>query len=188
VTWRERLVFAAGFLKYPRMLGSFLPSSHFLADRLLRRIDFATAGVIVEYGPGVGNLSEQVAMRMRADARMLLIEMNPQFAEQLIDKFQDDSRVSVVKGSAAMVSSILGRLGLDKADVVISGIPYATMPASVRERILDESRRILAPEGVFLAYQFSGRVRRYLEPCFRDIREEFEPRNILPARVFFCTP
>jgi len=188
MTIREQLVFAAGFLKYPRMLGSFLPSSRFLAERLLRQIDFARARVIVEYGPGMGNLSEKIVERMRSDARLVLIEMNPRFAEHLTAKFNHDERVTVVKGSAAMVSLILGRLGLERADVVVSGIPYATMPDDVRQRILDESRRILGENGVFLAYQFSSRVRRYLEPRFSEIREEFEPRNILPARLFFCTP
>ena len=28
----------------------------------------------------------------------------------------------------------------------------------------------------------------YLEPVFGKIQQDFEPRNILPARLFHCTP
>src|SRR5262245_13274106 len=50
----EKRLFASNFLRHPFMLGSIIPSSRHLVNRVLEPIDWATARVIVEYGPGVG--------------------------------------------------------------------------------------------------------------------------------------
>jgi len=39
--------------------------------------------VIVEYGPGIGNISIEILKRMRADAKMILLELNDDMAEYL---------------------------------------------------------------------------------------------------------
>ena len=53
----ETLLFAKNFLQHPRMLGSLIPSSRFLVERLLRKVDWKRAKTIVEYGPGVGTIT-----------------------------------------------------------------------------------------------------------------------------------
>jgi phospholipid N-methyltransferase len=61
----EYLLFARMFLKHPKMLGSLIPSSKHLSQRLMRKIAWSRAHVIVEYGPGVGTLTAEVLGRMR---------------------------------------------------------------------------------------------------------------------------
>jgi hypothetical protein len=60
------------------------------------------------------------------------------------------------------------------------------MPAVVRENILRKSKTVLEPGGAFLVYQFSTRVLADLKRLFRYVQRSFEPRNILPAHLFFC--
>lgn len=169
------------------MLGSFIPSSPFLIKHLVSQIDFATAKVIVEYGPGVGTISKELVERLGRNSTLVLIEMNQDFVE-FLRKEIIDPRVKVVHGSAENVVSILRSLGLASADYIISGIPYSTMPAGLRQRILHESKRALSRNGQFLVYQFTKTVLPYLQPVFRSIRQDFELLNILPARLFYCSP
>lgn len=169
------------------MLGSFIPSSPFLVKHLLSQIDFAAARVIVEYGPGVGNISKELLTRLAPDARLVLIEMNAEFVAFLHAEL-NDPRVSVVNGSAEDVRRILKQLHLAAADYIISGIPYSTMPADVRRRILAESKKALSRNGQFLVYQFTKTVLPHLQVVFRSIRQDFELLNILPARLFYCSP
>ncbi len=183
----QTLLFARNFLKHPKMLGSIIPSSRFLVNHLLDRIDFERARFIVEYGPGIGNITKQVLARMRPDARLVAIEMNAEFVDYLKEELRDP-RLHVIRGSAEEVSSVLASLNLAHADYIISGIPYSTMPAPLRSRILEESRRVLHPEGAFVVYQFTRTVLPYLEPIFGRVDQDFEPLNILPARLFYCTP
>ena len=181
------LLFARNFFRHPRMLGSIVPSSRFLIKQLLEPINWGRARVIVEYGPGVGGITAEVLRRMRADATLIAIEMNPDFVGYLHGSIKD-KRLQVVQGSAAQVDEILRRFGHTRADYIISGIPFSTIPAPLREEILRKTRDALEPEGAFLVYQFSTRVLRDLNRIFGDVGRRFEPLNVLPAHLFICQP
>jgi phospholipid N-methyltransferase len=182
----ETLLFAKNFLQHPRMLGSLIPSSRFLVHRLLAKVDWARARTIVEYGPGVGTITAHILSRMRADARLVVFEMNEDFVRYLARAFPDP-RMHVVHGSAETVQGELDRLKLAGADYIISGIPFTTMPMEIRDKIMSESRQALNPGGAVLVYQFTRAVLPYLQTHFRQIRQDYELRNILPARLFYCT-
>lgn len=181
----QLLLFARNFIKHPKMLGSAIPSSRFLVEEVLGRVDWQRAKVIVEYGPGVGNFTAEILRRMAPDARLVAIEMNAEFAD-FVRRELADPRLTVVQASAADVQSVLRAQGCDQADYIISGIPFSTMPGQTRDAILRASRDALKPDGRFLVYQFSGRVRRELEAVFGSVSRGFEPFNILPARLFVC--
>ena len=78
----------------------------------------------MEYGPGVGNITAEVLKRMHRDARLVVFETNDDFVE-FLRRSIPDSRLTVVHGSAADVGRVLGELGLEQADIVISGIPFS---------------------------------------------------------------
>jgi len=56
----------------------------------------------------------------------------------------------------------------------------------VRERIVGATRAVLHPAGAFLVYQVTRAVLPDLRATFGAVRETFEPRNLPPARLFFC--
>lgn len=182
----ETLLFAKNFLQHPKMLGSLIPSSRFLVDRLLSKIDWGRAGTIVEYGPGVGTITANILERMLPESRLIVFEMNRDFVSYLHKAFPDP-RLHVVHGSAENVGRELDRLALEGADYIISGIPYTTMPEQLRGRIMQESREALNPGGAVLVYQFTRAVLPYLRTYFSQVYQDFEPFNILPARLFYCT-
>ena len=169
------------------MLGSIVPSSRFLIRQLLAPVNWTQARVFVEYGPGVGGITAEVLRRMHPDAILIAIEMNPDFVSYL-GRAIPDPRLKVVEGSAESVDEILRRFGRDSADYIISGIPFSTIPAAVRERILRKTCDVLKPRGAFLVYQFSTRVFADLKRIFGYVGRKFEPLNVLPAHLFFCRP
>ncbi|MHB8812726.1 MAG: class I SAM-dependent methyltransferase [Steroidobacteraceae bacterium] len=181
----DALLFARNFFRHPRMLGSIVPSSRFLIKELLQPIDWNQARVIVEYGPGVGVITAEILRRMRSDAVLIAIEMNPDFVTHLRSALPDE-RLKVVEGSAESVGEILERFGYGKANYIISGIPFSTISAEMRERILRNTSEALAPRGAFLVFQFSTRVLEDLQRVFHYVRRKFEPLNVLPAHLFFC--
>jgi phospholipid N-methyltransferase len=183
----QALLFARNFLKHPRMLGSVIPSSRFLIKGLLRQVDWQRARVIVEYGPGVGTITIEILKRLRKDGHLIVFETNADFVEFLRASLRDP-RIHIVHGSAEDVGRVLERLGLESADYIVSGIPFSTMPPHVRANILYTTREVLRPNGKFLVYQFSPAVGAYLNDIFSEVRKGFEPFNILPAWLFFCTP
>ncbi|MDB6156356.1 MAG: methyltransferase [Gammaproteobacteria bacterium] len=183
----DAFLFFRNFFRHPRMLGSIIPSSRFLIKQLLQPIDWDKARVIVEYGPGVGGITAEILRRMRPDARLIAIEMNPEFVS-FLRKTLVDERFQVVEGSAADVRDIMQKSGHSKADYIISGVPLGSMPQAVREAILRNTCEALATGGSFLVFQFTTRVLPDLNRFFRYVRRKFEPLNILPAHLFFCQP
>jgi phospholipid N-methyltransferase len=182
----KALLFARNFFRHPRMLGSLVPSSPFLIKRVLRRIDWATARVIVEYGAGVGTFTAEILRRMRPDGVLVAFETNDDFVQYLRDTLRDP-RLHIVHGSADQVGGVLERLGRGPADYVISGIPFSTIPEDKREAILRATREVLRPRGALIVYQFTRRILPSLERVFGRVARDFEPRNILPAQLFYCT-
>ncbi|PYV53630.1 MAG: methyltransferase [Acidobacteria bacterium] len=181
------LLFARNFFKFPTMLGSLIPSSPFLVNDLLSQVDFDRARVVVEYGPGVGTFTQEILKRMRPDAALVAIELNEEFAGFLKEEI-GDRRLHAVHASACDVGKVLASLNLPSADYIISGIPFSTMPKSLRAEIMRNSREALRPDGALLVYQFTRAVRPYLESSFGSVQENFQMLNILPARIFYCTP
>jgi phospholipid N-methyltransferase len=179
------VLFSRNFIKHPRMLGSLIPSSRFLVNRLLDQVDWSRAGTIVEYGPGVGTFTGEILRRLRPDANLVAIDTNRDFARYLARTLRDD-RLHVIEGSAADAHDNLQERGLGRADYVISGIPYSTMNPELRARILRTTHELLQHDGAFLVYQFTRAVLPYLRQVFPHVQQEFEPRNIMPARLFYC--
>jgi phospholipid N-methyltransferase len=178
-------LFARGFLKHPNMVGWVLPSSSFLVNEVLKQIDWEQARVVVEYGPGVGAFTTRVLERMRLDAKLIALEINPDFCQFLEGSLQDP-RLHLVRESATEIDAVLARLGHAHADYVISGIPFKTLPHALRDTIVRKTHSVLRPEGSFLVYQFSNTVLPYLERVFGRVSRDFELLNIIPARLFYC--
>ena len=83
---------------------------------------------------------------------------------------------------------LLGVACAAHADYIVSGIPYSTLSDPIRRKILRESREVLSPQGALLVYQFTGTVLPYLQSSFGSVQQDFQLLNILPARIFYCTP
>ncbi|HTM42800.1 MAG TPA: methyltransferase domain-containing protein [Terriglobales bacterium] len=184
---RQAFLFARSFFRYPKLLGSVVPSSPFLVRHLLSLIDWRRARIVVEYGPGVGTLTREILKRIGPEATLVAIELNPEFVEFLQNEIQDP-RFRLVYGSAADVRTILRQLNLPHADYIISGIPYTLLPDRTRRVVTRESHCVLHPQGAFLVYQFTRTVLPYVKAIFGDVQQDFKLLNILPAHIYLCTP
>ena len=177
--------FLVGFIKHPVMVGSVIPSSKVLIDKMLDRVDWANTKLFVEYGPGVGTFTQHILQRLAPDATLLTIDTNEDFTAYLNGKFTD-SRLEAVTGSAASVRKIMADRGFEKADFILSGLPFSTLPPGIGPKIAKETAEALRPGGAFLVYQFSPKVRQFIAPFFNRIDKGFEWRNVPPATLFWA--
>lgn len=183
-TARQSLDFFKGFLKNPREVGSVIPSSRFLTRRTLECGDIAHARVIVELGPGTGVLTRHALQHMRPDAKLVAVEISRDFAEGLRRDFPD-SRLYVHHGSATELEDALAKVGERQADLVMSGIPFSTLERGIGFATLEAARRVLAPGGRFVAYQFRSKVRDLGEPVFGHRPEEHSGFwNVPPMKIY----
>nr|WP_297459379.1 rRNA adenine N-6-methyltransferase family protein [uncultured Halomonas sp.] len=185
---REQLsLFARNFFKHPKMLGSIIPSSPFLVKRMLGQVDWERARVLVEYGPGIGTFTQEILRRMHPEAVLIVLETNEDFVSYL-NRTYPDPRLQIIHGSAEDIQTTLAEREIDKADYVIAGIPFSTIPDTIKENILRATQRVIAPQGAFLLYQFSPNILPHLHKTFSNVKRTFEPLNFLPAHFYICIP
>jgi phospholipid N-methyltransferase len=180
-----RWQFLRGFLKNPVMVGSIIPSSRVLIDRMLEPVDWANTKLFVEYGPGVGTFTRPILERLGPDARLVTIDTNPDFTRYLREQIDDD-RLIPVNGSAADVEKILAERKLGSADYVLSGLPFSTLPPGIGDAIAEATSKVIRPGGAFLVYQFSPKVLDFIKPHFKPIKRGFEWINVPPAVLFWA--
>ena len=125
-----RMQFLRGFLKHPVMVGSIIPSSRTLIEKMLAPVDWDETKVFVEYGPGVGTFTRPILEKLGPNATLLTIDTNAEFTKFLKESIADD-RLVTVTGSAADVEKILSDRGFPHADFVLSGLPFSTLPPGV---------------------------------------------------------
>ncbi|MCP4040075.1 MAG: methyltransferase type 12, partial [bacterium] len=96
----HRLAFLKGFLNRPKEVGSIIPSSRFMEKRIVNAAGLREAKLAIELGPGTGGTTKAFLRQMMPDARLLAIEINPDFVDLLQRTIHDD-RLVVHEGSAA---------------------------------------------------------------------------------------
>ena len=178
----HRFTFFQGFLTRPKEVGSIIPSSRFLEREVVRRAITRDARTIVELGPGTGGTTRAMLRAMSPAAHLLAIEINQRFVELL--SRSSDPRLHVHCGSAADVSKALEEHGLPRADVIVSGIPFSTIPRALGLDILRAVHDSLAPGGLFVAYQVRDRVETLGRRVFGDAHVQTVVLNVPPMRIY----
>lgn len=180
------VLFLKRFLQRPRQIASIIPSSRELIRRVAGKIDFSQARVIVEYGPGEGCHTREIAARMSADSRMILFELDPMLAGYLRNAFAADPRVSVLNADAATLSQQLARLGHSSCDYVVSGIPFSLLEPEKKRSLLRATHDALRPEyhAAFIIYQVTNELKERGH-CrhFSRVESGYCLRNIPPMFV-----
>jgi len=168
-------------------VASITPTSPFGVKRVCKKIDFSTARLIVEYGPGTGVFSDFLLKNMHPSAHLVLIERNPGMFKCLKKTFTD-KRVHLYNDSAENVGDLVNGQWNHKPDYVISGIPFSYIPDDVRRDIVRQTHQVLGDKGKFLAYQTfyqkDDHLLVHLEQFFRRVTSEFELLNIPPMRIY----
>lgn len=180
---RPRLLFARNFLANPRRVGSVIPSSRRLIQRLLGHTDWHHIKVAVEYGPGTGGVTRALLARLGPDARLFAFEIDGDFVDYLRRDIQDP-RLTVIAASAETVGAVLAAAGVAHCDIAISSLPFSIMPVTVRQAIVRATAAALAPGARLIGYQYSTTWLRELRHEFRHVAVQIEPRNWPPAFVF----
>jgi phospholipid N-methyltransferase len=161
---RDSLRFLGTFLRHPRRTGAVLPSSRFLARALAKDLAVQPGDLVLEYGPGTGPLTAVLQQRLPPGVQYLGIERDPGFHELLARRFPE---LPFELGSVEDVGAILAARGLPRPRVILSGLPFASLPAPVQDRIVRGVVDVLLPHGEFRTFQY---VHAYGMPAARRFR------------------
>jgi phospholipid N-methyltransferase len=177
---RSAAIFLRGFLDDPGMVASVVPSSRRTVEALLAPLDWERCRLFVEYGPGVGTITTRILDRLPPDATLLAIDTCPRFIAHLRETV-GDPRLNAVLGSAADVEHLVAAAGHDRADYIVSGLPFSALPEDEGARIVAASHAVLREGGAFLTYQFRPTARRLTEARFGKVDTGLALLNVPPC-------
>lgn len=175
----------AAAMRSPRDVGTLLPSGPELARRLAAVVTGAgQAGrpqVVVELGAGAGAVTAAIAREADHDALVIAVEKDSGLADRLRSR---GLGVRVVTADAATLPAILADHGVDRADVIVSVLPWTLFGPRRQREFLTIFAAALATDGVFTAAAYSW---GYWTPAARRFRRELGRifGEVLPTRTMW---
>lgn len=117
----------------PRSIGAVIPSSRFLAEKV---VSLAQAGagpetVFIELGPGTGAITQPLLKSKRPGQRIIMIEKNSGFLDGL--RLLTGS-FELLQGCVSELEATVDSLGVLGDLVLVSSIPWLSLPTEDREK------------------------------------------------------
>ncbi|RPJ85008.1 MAG: SAM-dependent methyltransferase [Acidobacteria bacterium] len=106
---------------------------------------------IVEFGPGTGPFTRELARVLAVPSCYLGVERNPEFVRMLRQKFHG---LRFAEGSAEDARRYISAEGRGKVKAVVWGLPFASLPPSVQDRIIETLDALVGPGAEFRTFQY----------------------------------
>ncbi|MEM1226905.1 MAG: hypothetical protein AAGJ40_14505 [Planctomycetota bacterium] len=191
-TWADTWKFLKRFVRHPTQVGAIAPSSEALVETMVEWIQWQSATGVVEYGPGTGVFTSEIVKRLRPDAKFMAIERARELATLTRQRCPG---VTVHEASAADVGDLMVQAGMQHADAIICGLPWASFPDVLQRSIMEATWRAMPTGGQFATFAYwqgvalpaGRRFHRLLIESFTSVqRSRTVWRNLPPAFVYRC--
>jgi phosphatidylethanolamine/phosphatidyl-N-methylethanolamine N-methyltransferase len=163
--WNDHWLFLTHFRKSPRTVGAIAPSSQQLARRMLDGLEVTAGTRLVELGPGTGAITGEIDRRLPESASCLAIDIDPVFSARVGVRWP---RIVSVCDRAERLAEIAGSRDLLPVDHIVSGLPFASLPAASASAIVAAIVASLRAGGTFTTFQY---VHAYGFPSASAVRQ-----------------
>ncbi|TXK86128.1 class I SAM-dependent methyltransferase [Paenibacillus sp. N3.4] len=179
---QEIALFLSRFLRKPNQIGSVLPSSKFLAQKMIASVSWHQVDSMAELGAGTGAITQYIPKAVKKNTKVLLFEKDP-YLRSLLEK-----RYSNFYCYEDCCELQLGMQNekIEQLDCILCGLPFFNFSQPIRDQLMAQIYKSLKPDGLFIAFQYSQQMKKQLSQHF-DIEEIlFVPMNVPPAFVYIC--
>ena len=164
--------------------GTITRSGTALCRAAIDRIDFTTARTIVELGAGDGVITKHILERLHPEGRVIAFEVSEDLCNDM--RAIGDPRLVVAQDSAEHIGKYLDRIGAERADHIVSAIPFAALPQDLGERIVTAAHDHLRTGGCYNQVHYSLKTKAYYERAFGRVEARRVYMNLPPAWVLYC--
>jgi len=178
--YKEALLFIQTFVQSPKFIGSIVPSSSFLGQKMANSVPWKEIHYAAELGAGTGAITKYLSQIQLRE--LVLFEQDERLRDNLAKAYPDFRCYP----NALQMKAMLQQSGIGALDCIWSGLPFFNFSKSVRETLLEQISTCLKPGGWFVAFQYSLQMKKELSAKFNLQQIKFIPLNIPPAFLYVC--
>jgi phospholipid N-methyltransferase len=178
----NKISFLQGFLRSPLEVGSIIPSSRFMVNRVAKHVKTIQPKTIIELGAGTGVLTEALYGVKDEKTQFIAFEKDDAMRGQLEDKYKD---IDILE-DAFYLPQVLRQREMKEVDCIVCGLPLSLFSPEKTEELFQYIDQSLHPDGLFIMYQYTTHLRKKLIERFAKVRTEYVLLNIPPTFVYIC--
>lgn len=178
-------LFFRRWLANPLQMGSIIPSSRALCERITRNVVRADDEYVLELGAGTGVVTKAMIARGIPPEKIIVVEIVPEMADHLRQVLPG---VNVVCGDAFAVKDSLPPAWISKIGTAICGIPLVMLPLAQQQKFVDAVEAVAPGKGFLLLTYCITSPLPYRKLGLDATRLEWTPMNFPPASVWRYTP
>jgi phospholipid N-methyltransferase len=174
--WPESVRFLARFVRHPGTVGAIAPSGRQLAAAMVaplasarERHDQDEPTTVVELGAGTGAFTEAIVPHLTPGDRFFIVELERVFCDALRRRWPG---IDVACASAEALRTLTASRDAGAIDHIVSGLPFATLPADTTQRIVEAIGHTLRPGGTFTTFHYAHSLHMPRARAFRERASE----------------
>ena len=182
----EEAVLLRAWARHPLLVGEVFVTSQTTVRFMLglARTDWADVPEVIELGAGTGSYTGQILDRLGPHAILTAIERDPGLAARVMARYPDDKRLTVLSEDAGLE---LERRAPGTVPLMVSALPWTSMPPADRDRLLRLAASRLAPGGELLTIQYTTACDRLFGRFFGGVTHTWSLANLPPAACYRLT-
>ena len=185
----SKIAFFKQFLQKNKQVWAILPSSKFLAEKIIDKNILQNSEVIIEFWAGPWVFTEKIFEKLWNNfdnKKIFIIEKEKEFFDILIKKFPEQKsffyNIDVLD-----LKSILEKNNIKKIDLVISWLPFKSLPKEIFIFLMEDFFvNFFDKNSYFIQFSYFESFKKNLVKYFPNIVVSKCNLNVPPAHIFKC--
>jgi phosphatidylethanolamine/phosphatidyl-N-methylethanolamine N-methyltransferase len=178
-------LFFRRWLANPLQMGSIIPSSRALCERIARNVERNPDEYVLELGAGTGVVSKALIDHGVPADRLIVVEIVPDMANHLRSVLPG---VNVVCGDAFALKEAIPPEWQNRIGTAICGIPLVMLPFEQQQKFVDAVESVAPGKGFLLLTYCITSPLPYRKLGLTAKRLAWTPLNFPPASVWRYRP
>lgn len=185
----SKLLFLKKQITDNRQTWAILPSSDFLAKKMVKKSDIEKSEIIIEFWAWSGAFTKYIfkySKNIIDTKKIFIIEKDKDFYNLLIKKFPDYKKY-IYNIDVLDIEKLFKEKKIEKIDLIISWLPFKSLPKNIFIFLMwDLFPKFFKESTKFIHFSYFNNFLKTLKNSFHNVWCEKCLLNIPPAYVFDC--